>query len=854
MILRQILLATAATIAFGGSAWAQSAPAPAPAPDGRVPASTQATQLDEVVVTAQKRSQSINDVPAAVTAFTAETRQIIGLSNLSDFANFTPGLTYSKGDDRVFLRGIGRQTNTAGSDPGVATYTDGFYDSGTSGVSQSDFFVDRVEVLRGPQGTLYGRNSIGGAINAISKRPTDAFLAEARFTAADYDVLAAEAVVSGPLTDNIRARLSGSYSDQGEGYFKNVATGGSEGGNGESSYLELQVEADLASNLEAWVKVSSSSSDVASRGDNSPDPYDTAPFLRSSLTPSSGYGLTLPAHTQLGTQTTNPGVNDIRAINTNTVSRSKLDDDLAVVGQLLWSLPAFDVKFVGGYHEYVLNQISDADNTPVTGYDFPLAPFAVCGFVPGCTPFPVRPSTTFGYLEDRKFGSAEINLISNGDGPLQWIAGAYYYRENLRQQSHFTAPDQAQLAAPANGPANPDRDYVYAGTDLESESYAAFGQIDYALSDTLTLTGGLRYTHDQKSADEAIRVLCLGCVAGLTLDQLGSLVPAIDITTSAISTAAAPGVVSPVTIDPVTGRALRSLDDDWSAVSGTASLQWRPNDRTLGYASYSRGYKSGGFNAGGITAAPETDPEYVDAFEAGLKRRVTPDLQINAALYYYLYDGLQIPLAAPSPGGFNLTSFFNLDESKSYGLEVEANWQATSALNFLVTYALADSEITACCYIDVADPNATEPGAQPSGAPVAGQQAQSLNGQELPRIPRNKIGVNANYSIDFNAGSLVLSGTYTWRDATYHSVFNREYYQTPSFDQLDLRAIWTPSDDRYRVVAYVKNVFDADDFDTMVPDQTSRYVQPLASGRTVRRDGTLMPPRTVGIQLTVSFH
>lgn len=851
MDLRPILLATTAMILLGGPAWAQSASSPAAE---AAPLPAQATQLDEVVVTAQKRSQSINDVSSAVSAFTSETRQIIGLSNLSDFAKFTPGLTYSKNDDRVFLRGIGRQTNTGGSDPGVATYSDGLYDTSTTGVSQSDFFVDRVEVLRGPQGTLYGRNSIGGAINAISKRPTDTFLAQARLTAASYDLQVAEAIVSGPLTDNIRARLSASYSDQGEGYFKNVATGGTEGGNGKVSYIELQVEADLTPNLAAWIKVSSSASDIANRSDNSPDPNDTAPFLRSALAPSSGYGYTVPGFTQLGTQITHPGINNIRVINNDTVSRAKLDNDFAVTGQLQWSLPAFDVKFVGGYHEYVLNHISDADNTPVTSYDFPLAPFATCGFVPGCTPYTVRPSNTFRYLEDRKFGSAEINLVSNGDGPLQWIAGAYYYRENLRQQSRYSTPDQAELAAPANGPPNPGRDTIFAGVDLESESYAAFGQVDYALSSTLTLTGGLRYTRDQKRADEAIRAVCLGCAAGLTLDQLGSLVPTLDITTAVISTAAAPGVVSAVTIDPVTGRALRSLEDDWSAVSGTASIQWRPSKGTLGYASYSRGYKSGGFNAGGITAVPETAPEYVDAFEAGLKRRVTPDLQLNAALYYYIYDGLQIPLSAPSPGGFNLTSFFNLDESKSYGLEVEANWQATSALNFMFTYALAGSEITACCFIDVADPEATEPGAKPSGAPVAGQQAQSLNGQQLPRIPRNKIGINANYAMDFNAGSLILSGTYTWRDQVYHSVFNREYYKTPSFDQLDLRAIWTPSDDRYRVLVYVKNVFDTDDFETLIPDQTTRYVQPLPSGRTVRRDGTLVPPRTFGIQLTMSFN
>ena len=136
--------------------------------------------IEELVVTAEKREQSLQDVPVAISAYTAETRQLLGLQNVQDYTAFTPGLSYSGSNDRVFVRGIGRQTNTNGSDPGVATYTDGVYDAQTFTVGASDFFLDRVEILRGPQGTLYGRNSIGGAINAISKRPTEEFAAEAR--------------------------------------------------------------------------------------------------------------------------------------------------------------------------------------------------------------------------------------------------------------------------------------------------------------------------------------------------------------------------------------------------------------------------------------------------------------------------------------------------------------------------------------------------------------------------------------------------------------------------------------------------------------------------------------------------
>ena len=239
------ILAAASTIAIvaSGQASAQEQNEP-----------DQVKKLDQVTVTAVKREQDLNDVPVSVTAYTADIRQELALETLSDFARFTPSLAFSAGDDRVFIRGVGRQTNTNGSDPGIATYSDGIYDSSTSAVSRSDFFVERVEVLRGPQGTLYGRNSIGGAINVISKRPTDEFSADARFTVGNFDTKAVEASISGALSQRVRAKLGGSYRNQDEGYFDNVAGGPSEAGANESSYLELQLDADVTDTLSVWFK------------------------------------------------------------------------------------------------------------------------------------------------------------------------------------------------------------------------------------------------------------------------------------------------------------------------------------------------------------------------------------------------------------------------------------------------------------------------------------------------------------------------------------------------------------------------------------------------------------------------
>ena len=160
-----------ASVAFIAMPVAAQTQATTPAADQ--PAATdEASGLAEIVVTAEKRSVNLQDVPLAISAYTADARQLAGITTLQDVANFTPGLSYSASNDRVFIRGIGRQTNTNGSDPGVSTYTDGIYDASTSSIAASDFFIERIEVLRGPQGTLYGRNSIGGAINAMSKSPS----------------------------------------------------------------------------------------------------------------------------------------------------------------------------------------------------------------------------------------------------------------------------------------------------------------------------------------------------------------------------------------------------------------------------------------------------------------------------------------------------------------------------------------------------------------------------------------------------------------------------------------------------------------------------------------------------------
>lgn len=813
------------------------------------PGADGASGLADVVVTAEKRSVNLQDVPLAISAYTSNARQLAGINTLQDVANFTPGLSYSAANDRVFIRGIGRQTNTNGSDPGVSTYTDGIYDASTNSISASDFFIQRVEVLRGPQGTLYGRNSIGGAINAISKRPTDDLNADLRGTLGSYDLYNLEASVSGRLVNGLRARLAGAIYNQDRGYFKNDAGKISEGGRGTRRYLELQLEADLGPDVTAWAKVFTGSTDLNPRTINRIGAYDFAPYPTGAITPGAAFGYLIPGVVALDPNPQPPGARNIRHFSADTVQRERMRDNFGATGDVKWTLPTFDVRLLGGYQQYRLDNTYELDGTSVISYAFPLAPGGgICGFIPGCGPLTVNPSSQFIAYNKKSFGSGELNLTSNTKGPLQWVAGVYYYQETLAQESHFNAPNQLQLRAPANGPANPLGDFVYAASTLTTKSMAVFGQVDYRVADTVRVTGGLRYTHDKKSGDEFFRIVCFGC-GGYSPDLYGTATPALDITASQISTAAAPGVASVVTIDPATGIARRGLSNSWNALTGTAAIEWQPTPDELAFARYSRGYKSGGFNAGGISALPQTGAEHVDAFEVGYKRTLGARLRVNLAGFYYDYQGLQVPLTVTQPGGAQLTQFFNLASSQSYGAEVELAWQPVRALQLSLNYGYGHSRIKrGCCFVDGQDPLAMQPGAQPSGPIVAGQQPQSVAGAQLSDTPRHKVSLNAIYSIDFEPGTFALSGNYVWRGPAYSNIFNRFYNRMPSWAQVDLRAIWTGRDERYRVIAFVKNVFD-----TVGYDSASGNLLASSPTLAVAQSYSLTPPRTYGVQLEFRF-
>ncbi|MCR5873006.1 TonB-dependent receptor [Phenylobacterium sp. J426] len=822
---RSLLAASVSSLALAAMA------APALAQDA-----AQGALLDELVITAEKREQSLQDVPVAVSAFTSERRDVAGITGIQDFVNFTPGMNYS-GTDRVSLRGAGRNTFYIGNDPGVASYSDGFYSASSSELFKTPLFIERTEILRGPQGTLYGRNAIGGAINQVSKRPSQEYGGEIRALYGNYDRYRIEGAVSLPVAENLRFKIGASHDDQSKGFIKNIGTA-NDGATIKRTYYEFMLEAEPTEKLDIFVRYNRSVWDdtmgVGDRLANLTTPYDTTRVF--------GPIGQLQVNPQFGYTTPNPGVLDPYVQNTNTDGYGQLRGNHVITTTVTYDLGFADLKYIGGFQQYNYQTGGDYDATSRT------APIV------GILAVPYFPTQTTDFNEHKRYYSNEINLTSNDDGPLRWILGVYQYQEEYRQRIQLANPNQAQLATPltlAGTPAapNPGRNFADSQATLDSKAYAVFGQATYELSDQFAVTAGLRYTKDEKSGTEFQRLI-------IQSPSIAGGAAAFDVSTD---------------IDPNTPgvQNFRALSDSWDAVTGVLNLDWTPDRDTLGYAKYSRGYKSGGFLLGTLAPDPRADQEQVDAFELGLKKTFAGRLQVNAAAFYNDYKGMQLNLSQLNATGTAAANNFVNVDAEAYGLELEAIWRPIQNLDLSASYGYLHTEITSgCCFYDPADPGARDPSATPSGGAANSNGTalvfQTLKGSRIYQSPKHKFAGNANYTFDFDAGSLILSGTYTWTDETYYQPFKSEANRVKAYDVTDFRILWNDGDDRYTVIGFVKNAFDNRGFTSngsttptaifdsppnlQVPTATS----PLVQTRTAITRG-LIQPRTYGVELQYRF-
>ena len=682
MAFKQRLMLGSALFAAFAATGANAQPGPATRAVGT-------NTIEELVVTAEKREQSLQDVPVAISAFTDQKRELIGINSIQDMTNFTPGLVYNSSTDRISLRGVGRLTNVLTGDASVANYNDGVYETFAVQAGRSTLFLDRVEVLRGPQGTLYGRNSIGGAINEISKRPTEEWFAEVRASYANFDHAIIEGAVSGPITDKIQFRLAADWDRQTGGWVDNVVPGmPGEGGVINEWFAEAQIQGKfLDDRLEIWAKYGMGVWHNGAGGPGSQSegwtngPYPIYEFGPNGIQLNSGYGCS----TGFGVSNV-VNVSPLGCVNpafdpngrskkaARTIARTvPYEVRLPVYNteaiHLTWHAKDFDIKYITGgvnYH-YVLSgpdqtaggNLGNASATPITFYTL----------ASGARVFPQE---TFNYREYNQFWSHEVNILSTWDKPLQYVLGGYYFNQHINQPVFAQLLQQPEWNGPfflpgffcaaTGGVCAPETGNRRFDNQPRSEatSYAFFGQIDWSVTPEWKTTLGLRYSHDRKQGTEKVRILCWGAATcyGVPGEVFGPTIPVADITAASVfippPNQLPPGIVTPTTFDPATGLAQRGYDATWQAWTGTAGIEWQPDADTNAYFKYSRGYKSGGFYVGIVTfLAPNAyaGKESVDSFEVGLKKNFGPTIQTNLAAYYYKYDNLQVPISVFSGFG-----------------------------------------------------------------------------------------------------------------------------------------------------------------------------------------------------------
>jgi iron complex outermembrane receptor protein len=882
MTFRKVLMSSIASIAAVASAdLAMAADVNASSTSAKADTGT---AISEVIVTAQKRSENLQKVPVAITAFTSAQREVTGIITAQQQLDITPSVVFTSGapfSTRVSIRGIGRTDDQLGTDNGVAYYTDGFYNPSPDVIGDSTLRQSRTEVLRGPQGTLYGRNSIGGAINVISRRPSDHFEAEARLNVNNWDGVKGEVRVSGPITDHVRVSVDSVIGEQSEGYFKNVCGSGAisppdnchpftEGGNYNSADVDLQVSYDVNKAYDGWIRFY--------YGDTTTHPRTYAwvnPYIVSGAGGSGGdfpqYGGigNNPASPSYLNPLSNPSLYNIHTLTEDTQPIQKTSPYIFLVGEQNFHLGWVDIKYTGGYLSYKTRGVVDGDSTARASYTYDAvtcvnpaflgqttaqlvnslqtgtqpAIFGVSlGTVAGFFATPcsagsqfgqetLYPASTFATNDDSESDQQELDFTSTSAGPLKWIGGLYYFHSNDIGRGNYVHwvnnPRILNLfnaADPADPIANPQEAQFISNTGLQVWSYAAFAQFDYDFTSTLHGSVGFRYTYDQKHANEAI---------------FGGLDFPFAIHNDGTYVANGGG---PVYLNTLNGIAQsygtlalsggpRNLQGHWDAPTGTASLQWTPSNETNAYIRYSRGYKSGGFNLGSVSPLPYVGSETLDDYEIGWKQQYDGKFRSNLAAFFYDYHNMQAQ-DFTAFGMTTLPALINIKEAQSYGVEEELDWNPTDALTLWLNYSYLHGRITkATPEVSLIDPTAILPGARPCGPPLPnGNQPQCLEGNKIPNSPPNKVSVGGVYTFHFEkAGDLSVSILTRWHDGSYYNPYNGINSYTPPSDLTDVSVKWDPNR-HLTVIASSTNVFNqvAQTGQVLIPTSFAliRYFEP----------------------------
>jgi iron complex outermembrane receptor protein len=424
---------------------------------------TAQTMLEEVIVTAQKRSESVQDIPLAVTALSSEMLDERGIVDIASMAASVPGMNFSQAGNntRITVRGIGTENTTVTGDPGVALHIDGVYQARSSAGNVLFYDLARVEVLRGPQGTLYGRNATGGSINLISNPPVEEFGAQIEGQIGDYNQRRVRGVVNAPVMDEkLLLRFSGQYENR-DGYYEDLTPGADDLTDVDAVNTRAQALYLLSDNIEALLSFNYATDKGAGPGAKALGPYPLPPGLVANL---------------LVNATPNPS--DPWKIRTNGIA----DRDNSRKGSYLtinWDMGAVALKSISAWQDNDVDTFRDVDLSDADIFN----------------------ETS---KQDSTQYSQEVHLTSTGGGDWEWVTGLFWMTEETNAEFWYTdmgAGLSTYPFFPTIDVGLPEPTYFGNDSTTTTDTFGAFGQASYHIYDNLSVTAGLRYSYDKKKSD-----------------------------------------------------------------------------------------------------------------------------------------------------------------------------------------------------------------------------------------------------------------------------------------------------------------------------------------------------------------
>lgn len=725
-------------------------------------------ELDEVRVTARRRSEDLQVTPVAVTALSAEALEIRSVRSLDSLAQFVPNVQFDGAaplsgaayNATIFIRGVGQNDFAIFSDPGVAVYQDGVYLGRTIGGVMDLVDVGQVEVLRGPQGTLFGRNTIGGAVIIKSQELDPSFGGSVAAGIGNLQRRELRGTLNVPIDEGLVARFSAATLKR-DGYATRVPDGG-QLGDKDAALARAQFEWHPSEDLTAKLTL-----------DTTRVRQNSAPLTLIDVAPSG-----LP-FLNLYNSLIAPNAGIAAPNGATTINRAWLTDDIDATyaaGRSINDLDSHGVALT------LDSQLGATALRSITAWRSLDAKFARDG---DNTPFTFRET----FNDDRqKQISQELQWSgSNAARKLDWVTGLYFFHEDASEQGRATLapglyaalevleldPAQTWCGAPGNNPraiAECPAPLRYGGsafhdnnvlldldvdlfTRVRNRSIAVFGQGTHRLGNGWSLTAGLRWTRDDKDIELQHRRRASGVYI----------------------------VGSP--------QSAQEFGAAYSELTPKLGVEWQASGDVMLYASYARGFKSGGFNGRPLVNSDEVtayDPEIVDSYELGAKTRWFDGRMIaNAALFYNEYRDMQLSINA-TPQNF----VRNAGEARITGAEVEVAARLTRGLDLNLAVGYLEGSYTRL------DPQ------------LATLQPPLTVDKLLVKAPQWTTSAGLQYLWLMPVGSFKVRGDYIYRDAIEHDVFNDPRLRQPAFDVVNAYASFQTLDERWEVSLFATNLTD----------------------------------------------